>query len=140
MIDIRWIKNSKTKKSGLKLVERKSWHDYPSGTATVEIVGVTKKNPEIRVHFYFDSKSDKGMFWDATIKKTTLQDFKWTLNCVATMTFNEFENDYNYYFNFPNGKNCTMNDKELMQMVETLHTIKRDLKNILTLHNFNENI
>ena len=136
MIDIRWIKNRKTLNSGFKLVERENWHNYPCGTATVEMVGVTKKTPEVRVHFYFSPKKGSGMFWDEKAQKDILQDFDWTLYCVAIMTFNEIENDYNYYFNFPNGKHCGMNSEELLYMIDALQLIKKDLNNLLTLNNF----
>ena len=46
MIDIRWVENRKTKKSSLNVVPRVSYNDYPAGTATVELIGVTKKTPD----------------------------------------------------------------------------------------------
>ena len=42
-IDIRWVKNSKTKGSSFKLVDRVPYNDYPSGTATVELTRIKTK-------------------------------------------------------------------------------------------------
>tara|TARA_Y100000310_G_C20472382_1_gene710715 strand:+ start:469 stop:891 length:423 start_codon:yes stop_codon:yes gene_type:complete len=135
-IDIRWVKNRKTIKSSLKLVDRVSYNDYPNGTATVELIGVTRKTPEARVHFIFSPKKGRSFFWDEKSQKDALQDFGWTLNCLVSMNFNEVENDYNYYFNFPNGKHCGMNNEEFDCMIAAMQVIKKDLNNLLTVNNF----
>ena len=137
MIDIRWVENRKTKKSSLNVVPRVSYNDYPAGTATVELIGVTKKTPEVKVHFVFPEKSGKCPVWDWDSNVANYQDKEWSFRCQVNMIFNEVENDYDYYFNFYNGKDwARINDQELLDMVTVIQVVKKDLKNLLTVNNF----
>tara|TARA_Y100000310_G_scaffold28683_1_gene27304 strand:- start:279 stop:704 length:426 start_codon:yes stop_codon:yes gene_type:complete len=139
MIDIRWVKNGKTKKSSLKLVDRVPYNDYPNGTATAELVKVTEKTPEVKVHFCFPNKKGKRCIWDWQNQKSLWENTDWSCYCLVSMIFNKIENDYDYYFNFYNGKcHARINDQELSEMVSTINVIKSDLKNLLTVNNFSK--
>ena len=137
MIDIRWIKNRKTKKSSLKLVNRVPYNDYPEGTATVDLIGVTQKTPEAKIHFVFPEKKGNSPEWDWKGNTVNYKNVNWSFHCLVSMIFNEIENDYDYYFNFYNGKEwARINDKELADMIAAMQVIKKDLNNLLTVNNF----
>ena len=137
MIDIRWIKNRKTKKSSLKLVNRVPYNDYPEGTATVDLIGVTQKTPEAKIHFVFPEKKGKCPEWNWKGDTVNYKNVNWSFHCLVSMIFNEIENDYDYYFNFYNGKEwARINDKELADMIAAMQVIKKDLNNLLTVNNF----
>jgi hypothetical protein len=137
MIDIRWIKNRKTKKSSLKLVNRVPYNDYPEGTATVDLIGVTQKTPEAKIHFVFPEKKGNSPEWDWKGNTVNYKNVNWSFYCLVSMIFNEIENDYDYYFNFYNGKEwARINDKELADMIAAMQVIKKDLNNLLTVNNF----
>ena len=128
MIDIRWAKNRKTKKSSLKLVDRAKWNSYPLNTATVDMVGITKKHPELKVTFYFPQKKGKQSLWDGKI-----ENISWPLTLQANLIYNETEQDYDYYFNFPLGKGgALMNEREFEIVYSTMRNIKCDLADLLT--------
>ena len=127
MIDIRWVKNRKTKKSSLKLVDRAKWNSYPLNTVTVDMVGVTKKHPELKVTFYFPKKKGKQSLWDGKI-----EDVSWPLALQANLVYNKTEQDYDYYFNFPHGKEgALMNEREFEIVYFSMSSIKFDLVNLL---------
>ena len=137
MIDIRWVSNRKTKQSSLNLVGRVPYNEYPAGTATVELIGITKEIPEAKIHFVFPKKSGKRPFWDWSGKTTHYSEIEWSFTCQVDMIFNEVEKDYDYYFNFHHGKNwARINDKEMVDMIVVIQLVKKDLKNLLTVNNF----
>ena len=137
MIDIRWVKNRKTKNSSLNLVNRVPYNDYPKGTATVDLVGVTQKTPEAKVHFVFPEKKGECPEWDWKGNTVNYKNVNWSFYCLVSMIFNKIENDYDYYFNFYNGKEwARVNDKELADMITIIQIIKKDLNNLLTINNF----
>tara|TARA_Y100000310_G_scaffold100163_1_gene98010 strand:- start:336 stop:761 length:426 start_codon:yes stop_codon:yes gene_type:complete len=139
MIDIRWVKNSKTKGSSFKLVDRVPYNDYPSGTATVELTRIKEKTPDAKIHFRFPIKKGKMNVWDWKNQKTATEDVNWDFKCMVDMIFNEVENDYDYYFNFFNGKNnARINDKEIVDMIAVMQVAKKDLNNLLTVNNFSK--
>lgn len=138
-IDIHWVENRKTKKSSLNVVPRALWNDYPAGTATVEVIGVTKKTPEVKVHFVFPEKKGKHPEWDWKGNTVNYVDTNWSFRCQVNMIFNQVENDYDYYFNFYNGKDwARVNDEELVDMIAVIQVIKKDLNNLLTVNNFSK--
>ena len=56
---------------------------------------------------------------------------------INSLGFNKAEKDYDYYFNFFNGKyNARVNDKEMIDMITAIQVIKKDLNNLLTVNNF----
>lgn len=127
MIDIRWAKNRKTKKSSLKLVDRAKWNSYPLNTATVDMVGITKKHPELKVTFYFSKKKGKQSLWNGKIENVS-----WPLAIQANLIHNEIEQDYDYYFNFSHGKGgALMNEREFEIVYSTMKNIKCDLVDLL---------
>ena len=137
MIDIRWLKNSKTKDSSFKLVDRVPYNDYPSGTATVELTRIKEKTPDVKIHFHFPIKDGKRGIWDWGSQKSIEQDVAWGFQCMVNLIFNETEKDYDYYFNFFNGKyHARVNDKEMIDMITAIQVIKKDLNNLLTVNNF----
>ena len=138
MLDIRWIKNSKTKKnSALNLVDRIAYNEYPNGTATVELDRIKEKTPDVKIHFHFPSKDGKRYIWDWKRQKTVSEKVVWGFQCMVNLIFNETEKDYDYYFNFFNGKyNARVNDKEMIDMITAIQVIKKDLNNLLTVNNF----
>ena len=137
-IDIRWIKNSKTKKNTtLKLVNRVAYNEYPAGTATVELEKIKEKTPDVKIHFHFPIKYGERYIWDWKNQKSVPEKVAWGFQCMVNLIFNETENDYDYYFNFFNGKwNARVNDKEIVDMITAIQFIKKDLKNFLTVNNF----
>tara|TARA_Y100000310_G_C20414527_1_gene683637 strand:- start:70 stop:495 length:426 start_codon:yes stop_codon:yes gene_type:complete len=136
-IDIRWVKNRKTKNSSLNLVNRVPYNDYPEGTATVDLVGVTQKTPEAKIHFVFPEKKGECPEWDWKGNTVNYKNVNWSFYCLVSMIFNKIENDYDYYFNFYNGKEwARVNDKELADMITIIQIIKKDLNNLLTVNNF----
>ena len=136
-IDIRWVKNRKTKNSSLNLVNRVPYNDYPKGTATVDLVGVTQKTPEAKIHFVFPEKKGECPEWDWKGNTVNYKNVNWSFYCLVSMIFNKIENDYDYYFNFYNGKEwARVNDKELADMITIIQIIKKDLNNLLTVNNF----
>ena len=135
MIDIRWIKNRKTKKSSLKLVNRVPYNDYPEGTVTVDLIGVTQKTPEAKIHFVFPEKKGECPEWDWKGNTVNYKNVNWSFYCLASMIFNEAEKDYDYYFNFYNGKEwALMNEREFEIVYSTMKNIKRDLVDLLAGH------
>ena len=136
-IDIRWVKNRKTKNSSLNLVNRVPYNDYPKGTATVDLIGVTQKTPEAKIHFVFPEKKGKCPEWNWKGDTVNYKNVNWSFYCLVSMIFNKIENDYDYYFNFYNGKEwARINDKELADMIAAMQVIKKDLNNLLTVNNF----
>jgi len=136
-IDIRWVKNRKTKNSSLNLVNRVPYNDYPKGTATVDLIGVTQKTPEAKIHFVFPEKKGKCPEWNWKGDTVNYKNVNWSFYCLVSMIFNKIENDYDYYFNFYNGKEwARVNDKELADMIAIIQIIKKDLNNLLTVNNF----
>ena len=63
-IDVRWVENSKTKKTSLKTISREKYNDYPEGTATVQLENIKSKNSDAKVWFIFEGKNDVVTEWD----------------------------------------------------------------------------
>ena len=133
MIDIRWVKNRKTKKSSLKLVDRIPYNEYPVGTATVELVGIAQKTPEAKVTIIFPFKKGEYASFDYSNDKTVKEILSWNVVIQGSLVYDKVEKDYTYYIHFPNGKwnTALMNEREFEIAYSTMRNIKRDLVNLL---------
>ena len=60
-IDVRWVENSKTKKTSLKTISREKYNDYPEGTATVQLENIKSKNSDAKVWFIFEILSSEPL-------------------------------------------------------------------------------
>ena len=137
-IDIRWVKNSKTKDSPFDLVSRQAYNDYPENTATVELLGVRQKFPEAKITFVFPTKSDTYNVWDYQSQKANRQNIDWKINVQVSLMYNETNKDYDIYINFQCGKynSQLLNSQEFDVFYRAVNQIKSDLNNILTVNNF----
>ena len=137
-IDIRWVKNSKTKDSPFDLVSRQAYNDYPENTATVELLGVRQKFPEAKITFIFPTKSDTCNVWDFSLQKANRQNIDWKVDVQVNLMYNETNKDYDIYMNFPCGKHNSplLNFQEFDCFYRALNNIKSDLNNFLTVNNF----
>lgn len=140
MLDICWVKNSRVKNCrDFKKVDRAPWNEYPVGTATVELVRVRADTPDVKIHFHFPSKQGMAFgLWDDKKQSYAENLVSWSFKCTANLMFNKVENDYDCHFNFFLGKYNTpkVNNKEMIEMVEVIQLVKKDLKNLLTVNNF----
>ena len=137
-IDIRWVKNAKTKGSSFNLVSREAYNDYPDNTATVELLGVRQNFPEAKVTFIFPIKSETYNVWDYQSQKANRQNIDWKINVQVSLMYNETNKDYDIYINFPCGKynSPLLNSQEFDIFYRAVNQIKSDLNNILTVSNF----
>ena len=137
-IDIRWVKNAKTKGSSFNLVSREAYNDYPDNTATVELLGVRQNFPEAKVTFIFPIKSETYNVWDYQSQKANRQNIDWKINVQVSLMYNETNKDYDIYINFPSGKynSPLLNSQEFDVFYRAVNQIKSDLNNILTVNNF----
>tara|TARA_R100000995_G_C3434336_1_gene100063 strand:- start:65 stop:490 length:426 start_codon:yes stop_codon:yes gene_type:complete len=137
-IDIRWVKNAKTKGSSFNLVSREAYNDYPDNTATVELLGVRQNFPEAKVTFMFPIKSETYNVWDYQSQKANRQNIDWKINIQVSLMYNETNKDYDIYINFPCGKynSPLLNSQEFDIFYRAVNQIKSDLNNILTVSNF----
>ena len=137
-IDIRWVKNAKTKGSSFNLVSREAYNDYPDNTATVELLGVRQNFPEAKVTFIFPIKSETYNVWDYQSQKANRQNIDWKINVQVSLMYNETNKDYDIYINFPCGKynSPLLNSQEFDIFYRAVNQIKSDLNNILTVNNF----
>ena len=143
-IDIRWVKNAKTKKlypsSSFNLVSREAYNDYPDNTATVELIGVRQKFPEAKITFIFPIKSETYNVWDYQSQKANRQNIGWKVDVQVNLVYNETNKDYDIYMNFPCGKynSPLLNFQEFDVFYHTIKQIKFDLSNLLTVNNFSK--
>ena len=139
-IDIRWIKNTKTKNSSLKLVARKEWNDYPDGTATVQLEKIKSKNPNAKIWFVFEGKNDTVIEWDYQKQAGVSRSIVWRTTVQVDLIYKENIDDYYMYINFPNGKYNAplLNSTEFDTFYNTIKQIKFDLSNLLTVNNFSK--
>ena len=137
-IDIRWVKNAKTKGSSFNLVSREAYNDYPDNTATVELLGVRQNFPEAKVTFIFPIKSDTHNVWDFKLQKANRENINWKVDVQVSLMYNETNKDYDIYINFPCGKynSPLLNSQEFDIFYRAVNQIKSDLNNILTVSNF----
>ena len=137
-IDIRWVKNAKTKGSSFNLVSREAYNDYPDNTATVELLGVRQSFPEAKVTFIFPIKSDTHNVWDFKLQKANRENVNWKVDVQVSLMYNETNKDYDIYINFPCGKynSPLLNSEEFDVFYRAVNQIKSDLNNILTVNNF----
>ncbi|MBC8410412.1 MAG: hypothetical protein H8E12_17070 [Rhodobacteraceae bacterium] len=137
-IDIRWVKNAKTKDSSFDLVVRQAYNDYPHNTATVELIGVRQKFPEAKITFVFPIKSETHNVWDYQSQKAKATSINWSVTVQANMVYNEINKDYDIYINFPSGKynSPLLNFQEFDVFYHAVNQIKSDLNNLLTANNF----
>jgi len=137
-IDIRWVKNAKTKSSSLTLVKREPWNDYPENTATVELLGVRKKFPEVKISFRFSEKADTYNDYNWSTKQTVVNTISWSVRVQVNMVYNVTNKDYDIYINFPSGKQGSplLNFKEFDCFYRAVNQIKLDLNNLLTVNSF----
>ena len=139
-IDIRWVKNAKTKNSSLSLVVREPWNDYPENTATVELLGVRKKFPEVKISFRFSEKADTYNDYNYSTKSITVNSINWSVRVQVNMIYNTTNQDYDIYINFPTGKfnSPLLNSQEFDTFYRAIKQIKFDLSNLLTVNNFSK--
>ena len=139
-IDIRWVRNTKTKDSSLKLVEREQWNEYSENTATVELIGVRQKFPEAKITFIFPIKSETYNVWDYQSQKANRQNIDWKVDVQVNLVYNETNKDYDIYMNFPCGKynSPLLNFQEFDTFYRAIKQIKFDLSNLLTVNNFSK--
>jgi len=137
-IDIRWVKNAKTKDSSFDLVARQAYNDYPHNTATVELIGVRQKFPEAKVWFLFPSKQEIYNCWDYDAQKANKAITTWHTNLQVNMIYNETNKDYDIYILFPCGKynSPLLNFQEFDCFYRAVNQIKLDLNNLLTVNSF----
>ena len=137
-IDIRWVKNAKTKDSSFDLVARQAYNDYPHNTATVELIGVRQKFPEAKITFVFPIKSETYNVWDYQSQKANRQNIDWRVDVQVNLVYNETNKDYDVYINFPCGKynSPLLNLQEFDCFYDAIKRIKVDLNNLLTTSNF----
>jgi len=137
-IDIRWVKNAKTKDSSFVLIARQAYNDYPDNTATVELIGVRQKFPEAKITFVFPIKSETYNQWDFQSQKANRQNIDWKVDVQVNLIYNETNKDYDIYMNFPCGKynSPLLNFQEFDCFYDAVKRIKTDLNNLLTVNNF----
>jgi len=137
-IDIRWVKNTKTKDSSLKLVEREQWNEYSENTATIELLGIRQKFPEAKVTFIFPNKQETYNEWDWQSGKGNAKNISWHTSVQVNMIYNETNKDYDIYMNFPCGKynSPLLNFQEFDCFYRAVNQIKLDLNNLLTVNSF----
>ena len=137
-IDIRWVKNTKTKDSSLKLVEREQWNEYSENTATIELLGIRLKFPEAKVTFIFPNKQETYNEWDLQSGKANTKNISRHISVQVNMIYNETNKDYDMYINFPCGKynSPLLNSREFDVFHCAVKQIKSDLNNLLTVNNF----
>jgi len=137
-IDIRWIRNTKTKDSSLKLVEREQWNEYSENTATIELLGIRQKFPEAKITFIFPIKSETYSQWDFQLQKANRQNIDWKVNIQVNLVYNKTNKDYDIYMNFPCGKynSPLLNFQEFDCFYRAVNQIKLDLNNLLTVNSF----
>ena len=137
-IDVRWVKNAKTKDSSFDLVARQAYNDYPDNTATVELIGVRQKFPEAKITFVFPIKSGTYNQWDFQKQKSDRQNIDWKVDVQVNLIYNETNKDYDIYMNFPCGKynSPLLNSQEFDVFHCAVKQIKSDLSNLLTVNNF----
>jgi len=143
-IDIRWVKNAKTKKlypsSSFNLVSREAYNDYPDNTATVELLGVRKRFPEAKISFIFPKKVDTYNEYNYSTKLSVSNSINWSVRIQVNMTYNTTNKDYDIYINFPSGKynSPLLNFQEFDVFYNAVKQIKFDLSNLLTVNNFSK--
>jgi hypothetical protein len=137
-IDIRWVRNTKTKDSSLKLVEREQWNEYSENTATIELLGIRQKFPEAKITFVFSIKSETYNVWDYQSQKVNRQNIDWKANVQVNLVYNKTNQDYDIYMNFPCGKynSPLLNFQEFDCFYRAVNQIKLDLNNLLTVNSF----
>lgn len=143
-IDIRWVKNAKTKKlypsSSFNLVSREAYNDYPDNTATVELIGVRSSFPEAKITFVFPLKQGTYNEWDFNTQQTNTCNISWRANIQINLLYNAINKDYDVYINFPSGKynSPLLNFQEFDVFYNVVKQIKFDLSNLLTVNNFSK--
>lgn len=131
-IDVRWVENSKTKKTSLKTVSREKYNDYPQGTATVQLENIKLKNSDARVWFVFKFKNDTFIEWDYQQQMGVPSGITWSTTVQVDLTYKENVDDYYMYINFPTGKYNAplLNSEEFGLLYHTVNEIKNELKSL----------
>ena len=131
-IDVRWVENSKTKKTSLKTISREKYNDYPEGTATVQLENIKSKNPDAKVWFIFEGKNDTYTEWDYQKQAGVSRSIVWRTTVQVDLVYKENIDDYYMYINFPNGKyNAPLLDgEEFGLLYHTVNKIKNQLKSL----------